>query len=238
MNTLARTRHAISARSRVDRGITTVELLVGMVITALIGAFALTFFVVSTGTSSAQIARQQQEAASLDAVNRISRDVTFASPIIMASSTDLILRTSTGPSQQSAVRYSVQGGNLVTWTIVNPINFPGTPTDPAWTAGTATTVVSRLVANVTSAAPGGAPVFTYTDRTGVLIPIPNEGPTTDPAKPVGLTRAAGGTAKIGWVNIDVFSQTRDRKGVPIELTGKARASSEAPIGVCIAPATP
>ena len=224
MHTLVRTRWTRSAARR-DRGITTVELLVGMVITAIIGAFTLTFFVVSSGTSGTQIARQQQEASSLDAVNRISRDVTYASPIILASSTDLILRTSTGASQQSAVRYSVQGGNLVTWTIANPVNFPATPDDPAWTASTAHTVIFRITPNVTSAAPAGLPVFSYSDRTGVPMP------TTTP-----LTRATGGAAKIGWVSIDVFSRTKDMKGVPVELRGKARASSEAPIGVCLAPA--
>ncbi len=220
-------RRGIIADPATDRGITTVELLVAMVITAIIGAFSLTFFVVSTGTSSTQIARQQQEADSLDAVNRISRDVTYASPIILASSTDLILRTSTGPSQQSAVRYSVQGGSLVAWTIVNPVNFPATPDDPAWTTSTAHVVVFRMVANPTAAAPAGLPVFSYFDRTGVAMP------TLTP-----LTRVTGGTAKIGWVGIDVFSRTRDLKGIPVELIGKARASSEAPIGVCLAPPTP
>ena len=40
------------------------------------------------------------------------------------------------------------------------------------------------------------------------------------------------------VSLDIFSKTRDLKGNPVELTGKARASSEVPMGVCLPSATP
>lgn len=198
-----------------DTGITTVELLVGMVISAIIGAFALGFLVLSSGTAGSQVARQQQEATTLDAINRVSRDVTYAAPIIYASPTDLILRSSTSSSQQSAIRYSIQGGNLITWTIVNPATFPGTPSDAAWTPAIGHIITNRMVSSTNT--------FTFFDRSGSAILATSAAP---------LIRSTGGTARIGWVSVDVLSAPKDYKGT-VEIVGKARASSEVPIGICV-----
>jgi type II secretory pathway pseudopilin PulG len=179
-----------AARLRSDeRGITLVELLVAMALTAIVATLVVSIVATASRTLSSQaLATTNSETAAL-AMRELTRVLrsgapirltgsTATTPIVSAAGTASLTVTSyvdsvVDPSVPVRVLFAVTDGTLTEQ------RFTVTPVGDAFTIATTGGATRTLARGLTTTA--AEPLFTYYDAAGVIIPIPTGGtlPETD-----------------------------------------------------------
>jgi prepilin-type N-terminal cleavage/methylation domain-containing protein len=180
----------LAARLRSDqRGITLVELLVAMALTAIVATLVVSIVATATRTLGSQaLATTNSETAAV-AMRELTRVIRSGAPIRLTGSTATTpVVSAAGATSLTVTSYvdSVVDSSVpvrVLFTVTDGTlteqRFTVTPVGDAFTIATTGGAARTLASGLTTTAT--APLFTFYDAAGVIIPIPSGGtlPETD-----------------------------------------------------------
>lgn len=198
-----------------QRGESMISLFIWIFLAVAVMGGVVTMFVSSSKTTVTSAQHTQQQGAILNALNRVSRDVTDSDPIIYASPTEMVVDVrGTNASDSGTVerrRYLyLPARNSIVW---QKKNVPsGTAYDPSnltveWPS---TNVQSTIVADMKPLVTGDDPVFRYFDKASVEVTaLPATGAVAEAIARVDMKATANVLTK-GNVSLSTSAVPRSR----------------------------
>jgi hypothetical protein len=198
-----------------QRGESMVSLFIWMFLAVAVMGGVVTMFVSSSKTTATSAQHTQQQGSILNALNRVSRDVTDSDPIIYASTTEMVVdvKGDNDPNASTVERRRyvyLPASNTIVW---QKKDVPsGTPYNPAnltveWpTSNKQSTIVKDMKPFVT----GDTPVFQYFDKNSTAITaLPATGAAAEAIARVDIKATANVLTK-GNVSLSTSAVPRSR----------------------------
>jgi hypothetical protein len=143
-----------SRRRRDERGEGVLGIVIGAAIGLVILAGLLAFYAQSQKTTENTSVTARQEAAMVEAFNRVGRDIQESARVVRANSFEVVVERTLDTGTTVRTHYAVVGGNLITKRITGPAAYSST--DTTWQSS-ATTIIKQ----VSTPSP-----FSYKDKNG------------------------------------------------------------------------
>lgn len=198
-----------------QRGESMVSLFIWMFLALAVMSGVISMFVSSSKTTATSAQHTTQQGAILNALNRVSRDVTDSDPIVYASATEMVVDVlgTNSPNSNTVERRRylyIPASNKIVWQKKNvPV---GTPYDAANVAAEWPTSINQttIVNDMTPIPAGAPPLFQYFDKNSAQITaLPVTGAAAEGIARVDL-KATANVMKKGDVSLATSAVPRSR----------------------------